>query len=334
MRPRLKLTACLTAAAACGVFSNAYSQEWPQKTPQSPSRPTLPGPGIQSPVDPGKPTSEAKLVKMTLTQDVAQVTPGEKFMLAAIFDIEPGWHIYWEAAGSSGSPTQLSVTAPPGYRIGRTLFPRPQAISTPEGPVFGYEGRVAIFVEVEPGPDVASDVGIFGVQADWLVCKGKCLLGKDRQFVKIPVGPKDAQVPNAAPNPAIGQFKKRLPTPLNDLAGAQFKAEDQKLVMTLPAKGYKNVQFFPLDTPGVEYGNPEVKAEGDQLIVTVPLTVNVQNAMGKQPKAAGVIGYGEGLDDPCHSFEAPIGAASGTAPQSPLQSPAQPPPQAPRQMPR
>src|SRR5262245_4025194 len=87
------------------------------------------GPRIKPPGSIGKepaqnPKSGDQLVKVRVVADAASVSPGQTFNLAFIFDIEPGWHIYWQNPGASGGPTEVKVSGPQGFTIGKPRFPR------------------------------------------------------------------------------------------------------------------------------------------------------------------------------------------------------------------
>jgi DsbC/DsbD-like thiol-disulfide interchange protein len=280
----------------------------PVNPPRPPSGPTMPQPGGGGkPGAPGSAKTAEQLVQMTASAETDRIQPGGTFLLAFTFTIEPGWHIYWKYAGSSGSPTEIAVTGPSGFQIGKTLFPRPQAIQTDEGPSYGYEGKVVLFVEVTPPMESVPTHAMFNAKATWLVCKQICLMGHAAQMISVQADPSHRpSEPAPSSDPNITKFKKRLPQALTAAAGAEAKCDGKNLTIKLSSQGHKSAQFFPLETPGVEYGKPDVKPDGDSLIVTIPVTVKLNNTMGKPPVAAGVLGLGEGPDDPCFEVEASL----------------------------
>src|SRR5882724_10439096 len=100
----------------------------PRETPTG--TPALPGPKL--PAAPGgSPQGKGaeQLVHVKMLPLTQRVSAGETFDLAFVFEIEPQWHIYWKNSGSSGSPTEIQVTGPQGFTIGKARYPRPVAMS-------------------------------------------------------------------------------------------------------------------------------------------------------------------------------------------------------------
>jgi thiol:disulfide interchange protein DsbD len=275
-----------------------------------PTRPTKPAPpSIKPPGNPlqkpGEKTGD-QLVRMNMSADVARIAPGEKFLLAFVFNIEPHWHIYWENSGSSGAPTEIEVKAPANFVVGKTLFPRPQMLSSPEGVTYGYEGRVTLFVEITP-PDNALGAVNFSAEASWLVCKDICKMGSAKAMLALPFG--QTSVPGATPaevDPAVAVFKSRLPGKVTDVSGASVEFDGKQLVIGIPAAGKDAAEFFPNPCPGVEFGDARFEQRGGTMHTIVPVTLEPNNSLGKPMRLAGVVGLGRELSDPCYAFDVPL----------------------------
>jgi thiol:disulfide interchange protein DsbD len=243
--------------------------------------------------------------------DVNAVTPGLTFHLAFIFDIEPGWHIYWKNAGASGGPTTISVSGPADFKIGRILYPRPHAIESEEGTTYGYEKQVVLFVEVTAPSMLTNGHITFNARVDWMVCKDVCLLGRTSQVMHVITAEGDGGklLPPLHPiDPLIATTRSRLPKPLESVSNATATYADGTLTISLPAAGFSTAQFFPDQTPGVTYDSPAVSKEDDRLVLTVPITVRPNNALGKPLRIAGTVGLGDRQTDPCYDFEIPLPA--------------------------
>jgi thiol:disulfide interchange protein DsbD len=76
--------------------------------PAAAQDPFGPGPGMVTGED---------LVPVRFVADRDVVHAGETFHVAAIFDIEPKWHIYWMNPGMAGLPTEVEMKAPDGYAV-------------------------------------------------------------------------------------------------------------------------------------------------------------------------------------------------------------------------
>lgn len=282
---------------ACAAL--ALAQELP--TPRPNPLPRTP-PARETPRQSGD-----QLVRVTATADVSQVTPGQKFHLAFVFDIEPGWHIYWKNPGDAGGgPTEINVSVPPNFQVGKTLWPRPMAFKSDEGVSYGYEDKTVLFVEVTPPPEVLTDEVAFSARLNWMVCKEVCLLGRSSQMLSLPVSSAPAHgplSPSSPIDPAVAQFKSRLPRPLSDLSGAEAKFDGHTLLVRLPSQGFGAAEFFPIEMPGIQFEQPSIKTENDWITITVAVRVEPQNAMGRRLSVGGTIGLGSRPTDPCYEID-------------------------------
>lgn len=245
---------------------------------------------------------------MKMIAEVAKIEPGQKFLMGFVFEMEPHWHIYWENAGSSGAPTEISVKAPPGYEVGKLLFTRPSTMNTSDGPCYGYENQTVLFVEVTP-PANAAMQATFTADASWLVCKDICKMGSAKATLTMPVG--DASLPGGKAlevDPIIEQFKGRLPRAITAASGASVTFDGTSLTIIFPANGATTGEFFPNPSPGVLFGEATTELKGQNLHTIVPVTLEPNNSMGKPMHIAGVIGVGKSQEEPCFAFDVPLTA--------------------------
>ncbi|MGA8222114.1 MAG: hypothetical protein WB780_10720 [Candidatus Acidiferrales bacterium] len=47
--------------------------------------------------------------------------PGHPLWVGALFQLDPGWHIYWQNPGDSGEPPKFQWKLPPNFRAGEIL---------------------------------------------------------------------------------------------------------------------------------------------------------------------------------------------------------------------
>jgi DsbC/DsbD-like thiol-disulfide interchange protein len=294
-------TAVLAFAATVAGFSQDI---------QPPGRdPRFKPPGTTGPGKTGE-----QLVKVRSLVDSEDLRPGDTFHLVFVFDIEPGWHIYWQNPGSSGAPTVVQVKAPVGFTVGKTKFPRPEIFKDAEGQTYGHQRQTALFVEVTATDEVQAGKAHFSANLNWLVCKEACLMGRNQQTIDVAINPKTLpgapprQKPEPSSDPVVQQFQKRLPEELSRLDGADSKFDESVLTVRLPANSHSTATFYPIHSPGVTYGETTVKKEADALVLSIPVTVNPNNSLGEEMKVAGVVGLGDSksLDEPCYQFEIPL----------------------------
>src|ERR1700761_1328202 len=102
-------------------------------------------------------------LKVSLVADRGSVSPQASHTdvpphVGLLFDLEPGWHVYWTNAGDSGEPPEVKWTLPAGVSVGPLQFPAPKRL--PLGPLmdFGYEGQVLLPAELHVAGSAASPV--------------------------------------------------------------------------------------------------------------------------------------------------------------------------------
>ncbi len=119
-------------------------------------------------------------VEVKLVSDISTVKPGESFNLGVLFEIEPGWHIYWKHPGASGLPTKVEFSVPKDYKTGALNWPEPQTFQNPKGGTeYGYAHAVLLWSTI----DVPRSAGInshtvLEAELSWLSCREICIPGK------------------------------------------------------------------------------------------------------------------------------------------------------------
>lgn len=287
----------------------------------------VPPVGVKPPSAAREPQTAEEAVKVSAVV-VGQATPGATVRIAVTFDIVPGWHIYWENPGESGSPTMVEVEFPrlelpgvesPGAQGGGAActvatradgkpavdFPVPSVFSHGET-TFGYEKSVTLSVEVKL-PQTMPAAGLPAkVRTRWLVCKERCLMGSAETAVDLakPVAA------DAAPARALADSLARLPKPLPagwKLTVADAAAETATLVVEAPADTPADAawRFIPNDTPGclLESG---YLADAKGRLLRVPLMLSRESTGGRPLEVAGLLVLGK--NGPAYAFRMPIPA--------------------------
>jgi len=116
-------------------------------------------------------------IRARLAADAAEVEAGSTFHLGVVFEIEPGWHIYWRNPGGAGLATDLRWRLPVGLEAGDLGWPLPVAFDQSGGIAgYGYKGAVMLASEIQSGLtlDAATEVG---AAVSWLACKDVCVQG-------------------------------------------------------------------------------------------------------------------------------------------------------------
>jgi thiol:disulfide interchange protein DsbD len=264
----------------------------------------------------GEQKSGDELVPVRAMADVDTVHPGERFHIAVVLDIEPGWHIYWLSAGASGLPTSVEVKGPAGYTIGATRYTRPKAFRGEEGVSFGYERQAVLFVPVTAPAELGDGEATFSVSASWLVCKKACMMGAAERTASVRTTSQASEQRGEKPQ-VIAMHEPRLPRRLEDLSGAELRFDGSTLTVTGPAAGFDRVELFPVEMPGVTYGPARTSVAGDRFTVEVGVEIKAANARGKPMALRGVIALGPRVEDPSYEYHRALDATGHLTAASP-----------------
>jgi thiol:disulfide interchange protein/DsbC/DsbD-like thiol-disulfide interchange protein len=167
--------------ASCVLFAPASSQAAPE----------VPA-GASAETAAGGPDREPN-ARLALLVDRVQVAPGEPLRVGVLFDVTPGWHLYWRYPGQSGLPTEVEWKVADAA-VGPIQWPAPHVFREDEGFIttYGYEDELLLASEVRFAPGTSGEREI-GAAVDFLVCKIQCIPGRAQLARKVSVG-----VPSAA----------------------------------------------------------------------------------------------------------------------------------------
>jgi DsbC/DsbD-like thiol-disulfide interchange protein len=236
--------------------------------------------------------ADEELVALSLVADAAAVVPGQPLILAARFDVDPAWHIYWENPGEAGLATEVTFTAPPGFAIGPVRYPGPMRFTSP-GPVesFGYDGTVLLSAPVHPPATLTPEQGpvSFVVEAFWLACRDTCVRGSGKAELTLPVAALGSE-PAPAHQALMDAHAARLPRPwpASGTQAWEAGADGPVLVLALPAgvAGGADLTFFPSTEDQLAVAGQEPAVTGGDKAVRV-------RYRAAPARARGVLGAGE-----------------------------------------
>jgi len=154
---------------------------------------------------------------VTLVPSVAGVVPGKPFDVAIRFELESGWHIYWQNSGDSGLPPIMNWTLPIGFKAGELQYPAPKREVSPGHIVTNIlKGAPALLVELVPPDEVAAPTATLAAKVSYLVCASNCIREEAEVSVELPVrAAGDEPVP--ANEDVIARAKRALPKPTNKI---------------------------------------------------------------------------------------------------------------------
>jgi thiol:disulfide interchange protein DsbD len=127
------------------------------------------GPVVQLIERDGEHRVEARLVRTLGT--------GTRARVGVVFDLAPGWHVYWRSSGDTGLPPELSWDVE-GAEIGPIQWPAPRAFEAGSAEAgaasYGYQDRVLLASDVHFTRSATSGTRL-AVDGDVLVCEYECV---------------------------------------------------------------------------------------------------------------------------------------------------------------
>jgi len=220
--------------------------------------------------------------------------------LVVRFSIEPQWHMYWTNPGDSGAATHVIAALPAGWTGGAARLPRPQILGSADERIYGYEKTFDVLVPVvAPVGDEPPSI-LVRIQADWMVCKERCQVGKASLSVQVST--------DAVPYSPLLQrsFPSKLP------ASVRAVMEDARgvraLRLTFPAAAIpqRPLRFIPDAVEGLEWtgGTGPFFAEdrGREMTLRLPFRIN-GDAASVQPRLRGLLLAGDRDGDPAYQID-------------------------------
>ncbi len=135
-------------------------------------------------------------LRVSLISAQSVLAPGRTTRLGLYIEHAPHWHTYWINPCDSGLATKLHWTLPSGYRAGDIQWPTPQRLNQGDIYDFGYNGDTLLPVVLQvPADAKPGSTAHLRVEAKWLVCRERCIPGKARLGLDLPVGKTPASDP-------------------------------------------------------------------------------------------------------------------------------------------
>jgi DsbC/DsbD-like thiol-disulfide interchange protein len=193
----------------------------------------------------------------------AALGAGKTIWTGVLFDLDPGWHIYWQNAGDSGTPPKINWQLPAGYRVGEIRWPTPVRLSHGSIVDYGYEGEVLLMAPVERNQaplqqaGTGNDAATISADVRYVVCSDVCIPGRAHPNLLLLA---NAHRPaDAAKWPDIfRRTRARLPRP--EPASWNISAQSRKddFVLFVRARtAVKGATFYPLDADEIENSAPQ-----------------------------------------------------------------------------
>ena len=239
---------------------------------------------LGNPDDPFAPAGPRASVRLALEHE--RLTPGPQ-ELAVVFDIEPGWHLYWKNPGDTGMPPSVTLTLPESVtQTGEILWPMPERYVHGGGALLDYihEGTLTLLVPIDVDAAAAGSAVTIEAEAEWLVCKEECLpesgTARLTADVRTSAGEKSAEAD------LFRVTRERLPRPTKRL---HVGWNGHTLMLNAP--GSTHMQYFPLEP---DIGGP-AQLVADGAVRGSTLRVRFDPRVSDAERVRGVVAIGRGL---------------------------------------
>jgi DsbC/DsbD-like thiol-disulfide interchange protein len=239
---------CHVARTTCS-FILLFLGGWAALTLASPA-------GAQS-----APPSHAKI---ELIADNALLSGGT-IWVGLLFRLDPGWHIYWQNPGDSGTPPRVEWRLPAGYRADAIRWPTPIRLGHGSVVDYAYEGEVLLMVPIERASNSPGE-GALSIAADlkYVVCSEVCIPGKAHLTLALPW--RSGARSDTAGDPLqwhaiFERTRAQLPRPAPTTWKVSAEASRDEFVLSVhTGVPVQSAAFFPLDPDEIENSAPQVFA--------------------------------------------------------------------------
>lgn len=203
-------------------------------------------------------------VKIELIADDAPASGGTVWV-GLLFHMDPGWHIYWQNPGDSGTPPKVDWHLPAWYRAGAIRWPIPIRLAHSSIVDYAYEGEVLLMVPIERASNRPGEM-VVPIAADvkYVVCSDVCIPGKEHLMLTLPSrreDPDDVEGDPAGWHTTFQQTRTQIPRPAPPKWELSVESSEDEFVLSVhtgvPAK---DATFFPLDPNVIENSAPQAFA--------------------------------------------------------------------------
>ena len=191
-------------------------------------------------------------IKIDLISQQAESPAGQPLWVGLRFQLEPGWHIYWQNPGDSGEPPKVQWELPTGFTAGSIRWPQPIRLGSGSVIDYGYEGQVLLMAPIE-GPSSRNATPMPRLSADvkYIVCREVCIPGKAHLMLSAPAGGEWA-----AWRAVFEQTRAQLPKPTPASWRVTAVSNKQQFILSVRARPQVS-SFFPLEPSQIDNSAPQ-----------------------------------------------------------------------------
>ncbi len=197
--------------------------------------------------------------KPRLIAGTVSAAPGGTIDVGVTFEIEPGWHLYWNGRNDAGFAPKIELALPEGWTAEAARWPAPVRQVLPGNLLDHiYERRVTLVIPVHvPASARAGSKADISAHVSWMECERLCMMAEGDVSLSVPIGSgAGAPSPDAA---LFDEARARMPVALPEHPeGLSLRWEGDVLHVESAGAGY--LGFYPANE-GVALVNPGADGE-------------------------------------------------------------------------
>lgn len=175
--------------------------------------------------------------------------------VGALFRLDPGWHVYWENPGDSGTPPKIEWHLPASYKAGAIRWPTPKRLGSGSVVDYGYENQVLLMAPITRGAGAAGSEAI-SADVKYVVCSEICIPGK--AHVTLPKDGTGAESIDARRSHSLfEETRTELPKPAPASWKISATQDNGHIVLRVGLRTQSSITFFPLEPDVVSNSAPQ-----------------------------------------------------------------------------
>ncbi|MCH8569086.1 MAG: hypothetical protein LAT67_12505 [Balneolales bacterium] len=213
-----------------------------------------------------QPSPGSDHAEVSMRSQQSAVPAGSETRIGFHFDLEEGWHTYWQNPGDSGIPARISFTLDDGFKTGNIKWPWPEIFEEGHLITYGYKDQVMLMVPVQVSYDTKPGRYLVNARLEYLVCKDVCLPAFESHQVEIEVVSSTAEALPSEDAAVFEYFLSKIPVETDVEATFSRTGRDIELYLDLDQLGkYAQIQrmqnasvyFYGLQDDAIEPSAPQ-----------------------------------------------------------------------------
>jgi hypothetical protein len=236
-----------------------------------------------------------------LIAEMDGLEPGQTNWIGVRFQINDGWHLYWNGKNDSGSAPTFAVTLPEGYQLGAWVWPAPERHVSP-GEILDhvYKGTVLLMAPLHVPKDAKAGAKVtLAIQANWLACDQDICVPEDSSAqAEFLVRAKPGMSGEARSfEAARARHAKPWPVDSREYSGT-ISTGALGRVATIRVVGATNLEFYPaLHGAAVKELIKNGTAAGDTILLPI------QDGVRGDGNVRGVLGVAKTGSEPTQFYD-------------------------------